>query len=291
MSRPNPVYRHKTIFCTRRAHGGCYILNPTPETRDIIAFLAVYYALKHNIRLLVFVILGNHVHWVGDDPEGTYPDFLRDFHSAVTLVLHRLHGRSGILWEPRKPSRVRLEGPRTVMQKLVYVATNPVKHGIVRNSALWPGSLFSPEKAGETILYRRPAAVAECLPSLPGEISYTVPVPWVYGDTPIAKVRQDFRRRRRDHEARLAARRPEPFIGRAAALALGPDDYAGRAEPRPNLVFAADPDLELATLADLDSWLRDYARTRQRFRAGKCPTWPPGTYAMHRWHNCPRHGP
>lgn len=290
MTAPIPVYPGSNINGGRRTQGGYCWLTPNPEVRDIIAYLAIYYAKKHKIALLVLIIMSNHIHWDADDPEGNYPDFIRDFHARVTEVLNHHYGHTGPIWENCKPYRARLLDDETIMEKLLYAATNAVWHGLTPCSRQWPGLIFSPEDAGEEISVTCPEYLLDNYNCFDEKIDYVVPIPSIYGDTPAKKVRTDFRRRRRRREESLRRERGDSFLGLEKALAVGPD-YAPpeRDDPRDlsNKVFDCKPENVEAGLDDLSSFRRDYGQTRRAFTKGnRHVRWPHGTYAMVRWHKC-----
>ena len=286
-----PVYKNATIFGTRRIQGGLCTLTPNPEVRNIVLYLALHYAARYRIRLLVLCILSNHVHWVADDPDGNYPAFLTAFHARVAEVLNDYYGTSGPMWANEKPGRVRLADRQTMMEKMLYVATNATWHGIVGNTRLWPGFIFSPEDAGEVIEATCPDYLLENYNSFKPTISYTVPVPALYGNMPLQKVREDFRLRRRRREARLRKERDGEFISIETALAVAPD-YAPpeKDDPRElrNQVFACSPENLESELTSLCTFRRRHNETRRRFVDGERDVaWPVGTYAMVVWHKCP----
>lgn len=295
MTNPVPSYPHSDIACTRRTERGEFWLHPTPEVRKVVLYLALHYAARHRLRLFVLIVLANHLHLVGHDEDGALADFLRDFHSKVTEVLNDLYGREGRLWEPFDVCRTRLEDSTTVFNNLIYAATNAVKHGLVPVSTMWPGLLFSPEDAGREITVEAPQYLLDNYDSFPPVIKYVVPVPAVYGKTPVAAVRRDFRDRRRARERRLRHRRGDkPFLGLAKAMAVEPSNAPTEAPPKgQNKLFAAaTKEGTRWALERLIAFRRAYRKARKAFLAGdRGVVWPVGTYAMHTWHGCPRAGP
>lgn len=289
MTAPIPVYRNSNIAGCRRTQGGICYLTPNDEVRNIILYIVLHYAAIHGVRLLVLVIMSNHIHWDLDDPEGTYPDFIRDIHSKITEVLNDYYGRTGPMWANCKPQRTRIEDDLTVERKLLYAATNPTWHGIEYRSRLWDGFVFSPEDIAKTFSAHCPEYLAERYKSFPAQVSYTVPKPACYRGMSDAAARSRFARLRNNRERMLRLqRRKKPFLGRDTALLAGPDDTVDDPPEGSNKVVDGVPTVLEDALTALREFRRAYALARRRFRDGERDVdWPIGTYAMCTWHRCP----
>lgn len=259
---------------------------PTSEVAGTVLYLAIYFAQRHEVELLILVLMSNHHHIVFDDPYGRYPDFLRDFHAwvAIALNIHHTGSCRGKLWDYEKPSTQRLLSLQACLDKLLYAAVNPVAAGIEPVATRWPGYLFGPDRAGTVLHVRRPRALT-AFPGFPAEVVYRVPVPQAYGDMAPAEVRRHFRRarQRREHKL-LKERNGKPFLGRKAALLLGPDEVSKRpltthSDLKPK--FSGEkPAIRRAT-SRRRKFLKRYRECREQLKKGdKDIAWPPGTFAM-----------
>jgi len=288
MTAPVPVYKNKVVFGTRRTESGYYRIPPIPEIRNAICFIVLHCAAVHQIEIWALVIMSNHIHWIGLDRLGRYPAFIRDVHMRIQEVISHHHGIPGRLWSGDRPRTPRLEG--TELDTILYAVTNPAKDNIEHVSTNWPGLIFSPENAGDTISATCPQILQETYNSFPKSISYVVPVPRFYSHLSIKEVRRDFARRRRAREAYLIAKHQGPALGAATALAVGPYDRPDDPVSRePFRCFHATAEREQDCLEDLDSFRRRYGSRRRSFNAGdRDVVWPIGTYARHHWHGCPR---
>lgn len=289
MTAPIPVYRNSNIAGSRRTQGGVCCLAPTDEVRNIIIYIVLHYAAVHGVRLLVLVIMGNHIHWDLDDPDGKYPDFLRDIHSKITEVLNDYYGRTGPMWANCKPQRTRIVDDAKIEEKLLYAATNPTWHGIEFRSRLWPGFVFSPEDIGKTIIAACPSYLADNYRSFPAEVSYTVPKPSCYRHMTNSAARNHFAKLRNARELRLRVeRRGAPFLGSEKALAVDPESAIDDPDGGGNKLVDGCPESVEDALAELSQFRTRYRTVRGAFlRGDRNAEWPRGTYAMRAWHRCP----
>ncbi|HWO25906.1 MAG TPA: hypothetical protein VNO30_44530 [Kofleriaceae bacterium] len=83
--------------------------------------------------------MSNHHHTVIFDRDGTFPAFTEHFHKLVAKSQNALRGRWENLWSSEQVCVVHLVDVADVMDKLVYVATNPVKDRLVEKVHHWPG--------------------------------------------------------------------------------------------------------------------------------------------------------
>lgn len=292
MTAPVPVYPNSTIAGARRTARGAFRLIPTPEVRNIIVYLFVHYAKRYNIRLLTLVIMSNHLHWVLDDPDGNYPQFLATLYSRITEVLNDYHRTSGPMWENCKPQRTRLLDQVTIERKLLYAATNASWHGTSRRSRRWKGFVFSPEDVGSRITAECPKYLRENYASFPESYTYIVPKPAAYAHLTDAQVRRHFRKRRLRRELAIRHERKDEFGDPDKALLIDPNfepDPTDDPRDLTNKLFdGATEEVLEAGFADLDHFRRRYGKSRKRFRGGdRDVEWPHGTWAMQRWHRCP----
>ena len=83
--------------------------------------------------------MSNHHHLVVSDPMGLLPDFLRELHRLTAKAMNALQGQRENLWSAEPCSAVRLADDQDVVDKIAYVAANPVAAGLVQKPEDWPG--------------------------------------------------------------------------------------------------------------------------------------------------------
>jgi hypothetical protein len=83
--------------------------------------------------------MSNHHHLVVTDPRGLLPDFLRELHRLTAKAMNASQGQWENLWSAEPCNAVRLVTDEDVLDKIAYVAANPVASGLVERPEQWPG--------------------------------------------------------------------------------------------------------------------------------------------------------
>lgn len=135
--RPRPVLANQTSMFTRRCSERRFFLRPDRVTINTFWYCLGWAAQKHGMVLHAAVAMSNHVHVHATDPNGTYPNFLRDFFGLLARAMNSWRGRSEHFWDSNQASVVRLEDEAAQIEKLLYVLTNPVR--VVGQANRWPG--------------------------------------------------------------------------------------------------------------------------------------------------------
>jgi REP element-mobilizing transposase RayT len=94
---------------------------------------------KTGVVLHAVCVMSNHHHMVVTDPAGVLPDFLRELHRSMAKAINASQGQRENLWSAGPCSIVRLVGDHDVVDKIAYVAANPVAAGLVARPDEWPG--------------------------------------------------------------------------------------------------------------------------------------------------------
>lgn len=178
-----------------------------------------------------------------------------------------------------------------VLEKLVYVATNPVKDGLVERVHHWPGPKFVQALlTGRPMHARRPVHFFRDEGPMPAHIELTVGLP----DHPAnAGLLAELRRRISEVENACASKRlatGRGVVGRRGVLRQSWRDCPTTREPRRNLrprVAARSKWARIAALQRNREWEATYREMRERWRAGEQVTFPYGTYWLRRFANVP----
>src|SRR5262249_32043537 len=139
MSAPRQLIAGATYMISRRCIQRMFLLRPDPIVSAIFLYCLAYAANKTGIDVHGFVQMSNHWHGVVTDPQARLPEFLRIFHRLTACALNAVHGRVENFWAAEAPSVVRLDHPDDVLDKLAYMAANPVAAGLVDDPTDWPG--------------------------------------------------------------------------------------------------------------------------------------------------------
>jgi len=118
---------------------------------DSVPALDLYWATLrrvqdlHPFRLLAYVILPNHFHWLmrSEDPQGNFSRILQSFKRNYTRNYKTERGIEGSLrlWQPRFWDHL-IRNERDLASHIDYIHYNPVKHEYVAHPEDWAHSTY-----------------------------------------------------------------------------------------------------------------------------------------------------
>lgn len=158
MSLPRRVLPGATYLVSRRCTQRQFLLSPSDVVRDVFWYSLAYAAGVYGLEVHAVVVMSNHWHGVVTDPRGDLPRCMQLFHSLVAKALNLHYLRAESFWAPGSYSSVEITDEATLIDKLCYTWANPVRAGLVREPAEWPGEITSPEDMGSRVIEaRRPS--------------------------------------------------------------------------------------------------------------------------------------
>jgi putative transposase len=288
MTAPRPVFPGQFLVIQRRCVQRQFLLRPDDETNNAFTYLLAEAAQRFNIDIVLSQMMSNHHHTAIYDPDGRHVEFRAHFHKLMAKSQNALRGRWENMWSTEEPCVLEVVEAEDLLNQLVYIATNPVKDGLVDRVHHWPGprfveSLFS----GCSMKVRRPRHFFRDEGPMPEELQLRVGLPDHFEGKEgfldelrrrITQVEQELERARQ-----LSGRR---VIGRRAILQQSWLDTPTSHEPRRNLrprVAARDRLARLATLQRNEEWQAEYRSSRLMWLAGFDVEFPQGTYWLRRF--------
>jgi REP element-mobilizing transposase RayT len=139
MAHPRRVVPGETYLITRRCSQRSFRLRPCALTNRIFTYCLAFALEKTGVVLHAACAMSDHHHLVVTDPRGLLPDFLRELHRLTAKALNASQGQWENLWSAEPCNAVRLVTDEDVLDKIAYVATNPVAAGLVERPEQWPG--------------------------------------------------------------------------------------------------------------------------------------------------------
>lgn len=109
---------------------------PNDKLNNCIGGIIAKYAEFYNIKLYSVVVLSNHYHILLQGEQIAL--FAENLNREIAKRTNMLIGRKGSLWGRRYDDLVTIEETDD-LEGLLYILTNPVKHGLVTHSKHWPG--------------------------------------------------------------------------------------------------------------------------------------------------------
>jgi hypothetical protein len=116
-----------------------FLLRPSDEVNEIVGYFLAVLSAERGILLRAATALSNHTHKVATDPRGQIVNLLRDFHSFVARHLNARFGDFENVWSSEPTSRIHCAQPEDVIDKMAYMAANPVTSFLVKFRKSWPG--------------------------------------------------------------------------------------------------------------------------------------------------------
>jgi REP element-mobilizing transposase RayT len=270
---------------TRRCTQRQFLLRPDRETNNAFIYCLAVAAQRHGMTIMSFVQMSNHLHDAIFDRHGTAPAFYEDFHRLLAKCVNALRGRWENFFASEQTSVVRCETQDALIEKLAYIATNPIKHGLVERVDDWPGaSGYRALLDGTLIRATRPRHFFADDGDMPEEVTLELVIPPELGDREtILAVVQARVEAIEAEKARERAATGKRVLGRYAILRQSWRDSPTSREPRRGL---------RPTIAARSLWARLDAIQRKReftvaYRAARCALlegspipFPFGTYRL-----------
>ena len=281
MSAPRRVVPGTTYLVTRRCYQRTFRLRPSPETTHILAYCLGLAADKTGILLHAVCFMSNHHHMVVTDPLGSLPDFLREVHRLTAKAMNAAQGQWENLWSAEPCSAVQLADDEDIIDKIAYVAANPVAAGLVARPEDWPGLSIWNEG---TMVATKPQAYFRERGDCPDAVSLrVVPPPWKHARDPRARIQAAIAYKvvQAHRKVRASGR---GFLGQAAVLTGSFIKRAVSFEPKRVViptVAAKNPKARKALLAIQTAFRSAYRRALDAWKSGvRDVVFPPGTWWM-----------
>lgn len=290
-----------TFLVTRSTLERRFLLRPGPVTNQVITYCLFRAAQRYDILVHAYSAQANHFHAVVTDTRGQLSDFMHwlDRHIALCLMKHyeRTHPHRQLegIWSKQPFSATLLMTPEAIVDKIVYVLTNPVKDGQVPDYRQWPGVTSRPSHWHRPVrTARRPKLYFNQKSEEHREVDRHVSIPLQFADRRPADFVQDIEEKilakQRACAATMAAE-GRPFRGARAVLTQRPFDapHGRRAKHgmNPRLAATGNPQALRQGIAALRSFRERYREAWNKFRSGIAAVFPAGTYLMRRLFNCP----
>ncbi len=272
--------------CTQRQ----FLLRPDEETNNAFTYCLAEAAQRTELTIILSQMESNHHHTMAYDPHGRQVEFREHFHKMLAKSQNALRGRWENVWSSEEPCTVEVMSADDVLEKLVYIAINPVKDGLVEKVHHWPGPNFvralllgKPMKATRPRHFFRPDG------PMPAEVELVLKLPDHFEgkDAFLAELRQRITAAE-EACARERQQTGRQVLGRRRVLRQSWRDCPSSREPRRNLrprIAARDPELRVATMLRNKEWEIAYAEARRLMLAGSPVEFPFGTYALRRFVN------
>jgi REP element-mobilizing transposase RayT len=287
VSSPRRVVPGAIYLVTRRCYQRTFRLRPSAETSHILAYCLGVALEKTGVVLHAACFMSNHHHLVVTDPRGELPIFLRELHRLTAKAMNACQGQWENLWSAEPCSAVRLADDDDVIDKIAYVAVNPVAAGLVEEPEQWPGLSMWTEGV---VNLGQPAAYFRAGGDCPERVSLRVTAPSVRKPGWTRRVQSAVAVKVAEAHRKIRAA-GRAFVGRAAVLAQSFVERAKSFEPKrvaAPTVAAKNPKARRALLAIQKAFRVAYRQALDAWKAGaRESVFPFGTWWMRVHHGAP----
>ena len=126
----------KVHLLTCRTRHSELLFVPNDKLNNCIGGIVAKYAQVYGVKLYSVIVLSNHYHVLLSGENIAL--FAENINREIAKRTNMLLGRSGSLWGRRYDDQVTIE-EIDELEGLLYILTNPVKHGLVAHAKHWPG--------------------------------------------------------------------------------------------------------------------------------------------------------
>jgi REP element-mobilizing transposase RayT len=265
-------------------------LRPDDETNNAFIYCLAEAAQRHNVQVILPQMMSNHQHMANYDPDGNDVEFRQRFHGHLAKCQNALRGRWENVWSSEEPCVVEVLTPEDLMDKLVYIATNPVKDGLVERVHHWPGPKFLRALlTGTPLRAHRPKHFFRDDGPMPATVELRLRLPDHIPDHPAFLAELERRVAAVEEECAQARRASgRGVVGRRRILRQSWRDSPTSHEPRRGLrprVAARNKWMRISRLQRDKEWDRQYRAARTCMLAGLPAVFPYGTYWLRKYAN------
>jgi len=292
MTLPRQVLPGRFYMLTRRCTQRQFLLRPDKETNNAYAYCLAEAAQRFDIELILSQQMSNHHHTNLFDRYGRIIEFAEHFHKMLAKCQNALRGRWENMWSSEPPCIVELVGRTDVIDKIVYVATNPVLGHLVDRVHHWPGArTVRSMLKQEPIRAHRPKYFFRDDGPMPETVELTFTIPPELGDRD--SVLSEVRQRIAAVEIELAQVRAQTgkrVLGRREVTRQSWHGSPNTFEPRGGLrprVAARSKWARVEALCRNRAFVNAYAEARRALLAGTPIPFPLGTYWLRRFVGVP----
>lgn len=133
---------------TIRTEQQCFFLRPSKDVNKIVGGVIARYQEIFQVELYALTVLSNHFHLISRAPLGNLDEFMENVDRELARRLNYKIQRRGKFWSRRYRAQL-IPNDADLEEAFLYVTTNSVKHGLVKNPADWPGISSCQQSLGE----------------------------------------------------------------------------------------------------------------------------------------------
>jgi len=140
-----PLRRHEPNTCylvTTRCYQAQFLLRPEPVINEaVLEWLTRAQRIYPGVQIFGLCVMSNHLHLLVRDTQGELATWASYFLGNLARSVNAIRERWGVVFERRYSAEPVLDDG-ALLDRLVYVVTNPVNAGLCNQNRRWPGLLL-----------------------------------------------------------------------------------------------------------------------------------------------------
>jgi putative transposase len=283
MTKPKQHHPGQLAEMSRRTTHRTFFWRPGADTRELFGYMFGKYANDYAQLAHVACCMSNHAHLLNTDQKGLRSDFMQQLFSNSTRQRNLQIDRRENIWVVGPPGDMAIFDQEKIIERVLYIALQPVAAGCVERVEDWTGSQILPRHWGKPMKFKRPE---HCGPDMPEFVEFTPMPPPGFEHLPLEDVIAFFEALIAREEKRYAKKRRGPVIGIEVCEAMSPFRTPKTKAPMRTLnprFSTSDPNLLIKALEHQRRFRSEHRVASLEFRNGNREVvFPAGTVQMAR---------
>lgn len=218
--KPKEQHPGQLVELSQRTTHRTYFWRPGKDTRALFGYMFGRALNAKGQRAHVACLLSNHVHSLQTDRTGRRSGFMQQAFSNAARKRNLQLDRREKLWAPKEPGDMAVLDLEKVVERVLYVALQPVAAGLVERAGDWTGFRILPRDWGKPMRFPRPD---RCGRGMPEVVEFTPMPPPGFDHLPLKQVIAFFEDLIAKEERRYARKRKgRPVLGIEICEAMNP---------------------------------------------------------------------
>jgi len=219
MTKPKEQHPGQVAELTRRTSHRTFYWRPGADTRELFGYMFGKSLNDYGQQAHVASLMSNHTHIVLTDQTGLRSKFMQLAFSNSARKRNLDLNRRENIWAPRQPGDMVILDLEKIIERVLYVALQPVAAGCVERVEEWTGFQILPRDWGKPMRFKRPVW---CGPDMPEVVEFTPMPPPGFEHLPLELVIAFFEDLIAQEEKRYAKKRVGPVLGIEYCEAVSP---------------------------------------------------------------------
>ena len=281
MTKPKEAHAGQLAEQCRRTSHRAFFWRPGADTLNLFGYMFGKAANDCGQLPHVACLMSNHTHILNTDQTGRRSDFMQQLFSNSARKRNLQLGRRENIWAPGQPGDMVVLDLEKIIERVLYIALQPVAAGCVERVGDWTGFQILPRDWGKPMRFERPDL---CGPNMPEFVEFTPMPPPGFEHLPLEDVIEFFEALIAREEKRYAKKRQREVLGIEVCEATSPFYTPNTKAPMRTLnprFCTTDRNLLVRALRRQRQFRNDHRASLNEFRKGRrAVMFPAGTLQM-----------